>query len=149
MFFSAKKNTYPINENKVQSSRMKSRDFCYAENESIELHLHENSIHIFFHPNKKCLRTLETKQILHLLYNGITRQILEQLVNADCQITISTKSTLILRDIELLKKMSNLKVAFSINTLDDTFRADMDKGSSIIFLNKLFHIFLLSLDSVY
>ena len=29
---SAKKNTYPINENKVQSSRMKSRDFCYAEN---------------------------------------------------------------------------------------------------------------------
>ncbi len=30
---SAKKNTYPINENKVQSSRMKSSDFCYAENE--------------------------------------------------------------------------------------------------------------------
>ena len=62
---------------------------------------------------------------------GITRKILEQLVNADCQLTISTKSTLILRDIELLKRMSNLKVAFSINTLDDNFRADMDKGSSI------------------
>ena len=30
---SAKKNTYPVNENKVQSSRMKSSDFCYAENE--------------------------------------------------------------------------------------------------------------------
>lgn len=29
---SAKKKTYPINENKVQSSRMKSNDFCYAEN---------------------------------------------------------------------------------------------------------------------
>ena len=27
--------------------------------------------------------------------------------------------------------MSNLKVAFSINTLDDVFRADMDNGSSI------------------
>ena len=27
---SAKKNTYPANENKVQSSRMKSSDFCYA-----------------------------------------------------------------------------------------------------------------------
>ena len=27
---SAKKNTYPVNENKVQSSRMKSSDFCYA-----------------------------------------------------------------------------------------------------------------------
>lgn len=62
---------------------------------------------------------------------GITRKILEQLVNADCQLTISTKSTLILRDIELLKRMSNLKVALSINTLDDDFRADMDKGSSI------------------
>lgn len=62
---------------------------------------------------------------------GITRKILEQLVNANCQITISTKSTLILRDIELLKKISNLKVAFSINTLDETFRADMDNGSSI------------------
>lgn len=62
---------------------------------------------------------------------GITRKILEQLVNADCQLTISTKSTLILRDIELLKRMSNLKVAFSINTLDDNFRADMDKGGSI------------------
>ncbi len=42
-----------------------------------------------------------------------------------------TKSTLILRDIELLKRMSNLKVAFSVNTLDDAFRADMDTGSSI------------------
>ena len=30
---SAKKNTYPINENKVKSSRIKSSDFCYAENE--------------------------------------------------------------------------------------------------------------------
>lgn len=39
---------------------------------------------------------------------GITRKILEQLVNANCQITISTKSTLILRDIELLKKYPTL-----------------------------------------
>ena len=53
------------------------------------------------------------------------------LVDADCQLIISTKSTLILRDIELLISMSDLKVAFSINTLDDNFRADMDKGSSI------------------
>ncbi len=40
---------------------------------------------------------------------GIARKILEQLVNADCQLTISTKSTLILRDIELLKRISNLQ----------------------------------------
>lgn len=62
---------------------------------------------------------------------GITRKILEQLVDADCQITISTKSDLILRDIDLLKRFKNLKIAFSINTLDECFRADMDHGSSI------------------
>lgn len=61
----------------------------------------------------------------------ITRKILEQLVDADCQITISTKSDLILRDIDLLRKFKNLKVAFSVNTLDECFRADMDHGSSI------------------
>jgi DNA repair photolyase len=52
-------------------------------------------------------------------------------VNADCQVTISTKSDLILRDIDLLKNMKQLKVALSINTLDENFRADMDKGSTI------------------
>lgn len=62
---------------------------------------------------------------------GVTRKILEQLVNAECQVTISTKSNLILRDIDLLKEFSNLKVAFSINTLDEKFRADMDNGSKI------------------
>lgn len=61
----------------------------------------------------------------------ITRKILEQLSLADCQITISTKSDLILRDLNLLKKLSNLKVAFSINTLNESFRKDMDKGSTI------------------
>lgn len=62
---------------------------------------------------------------------GITRKILEQLIDADCQITISTKSNLILRDIDLLKKLKHLKVAFSINTLDEGFREDMDSGSTI------------------
>lgn len=62
---------------------------------------------------------------------GITRSILEQLVEADAQITISTKSSLILRDIDLLQKFSNLKVALSINTLNENFKADMDNGSSI------------------
>lgn len=62
---------------------------------------------------------------------GITRSIIEQLVNADCELTISTKSSLILRDIDILKKMRKLKVALSINTLQETFRADMDNASSI------------------
>ena len=61
----------------------------------------------------------------------VTRKILEQLVDADCQITISTKSSLILRDLDLLTKLPNLKVSFSINTLDEAFRKDMDNASSI------------------
>lgn len=61
----------------------------------------------------------------------VTRKILEQLVDAECEVTISTKSSLILRDLDLLKKFSNLKVAFSINTLNEAFRKDMDNADSI------------------
>lgn len=62
---------------------------------------------------------------------GITRKILEQLIGADCEISISTKSSLIIRDLDLLTKLPNLKVSFSINTLDEAFRKDMDKASTI------------------
>lgn len=61
----------------------------------------------------------------------ITRKILEQLINADCQLTISTKSKLILRDTYLLKQCKNLKVDMSINTLYEKFQSDMDNASSI------------------
>lgn len=61
----------------------------------------------------------------------ITRSILEQLVNSDCHLQISTKNKLILRDLDLLKQMKHLCVAMSINTLDEKFRQDMDKGSTI------------------
>ena len=63
---------------------------------------------------------------------GITRNILEQLVDADCQITISTKSDLVVRDIDILKRLPQLKVALSLNTLDEQFRSDMDKGSTVL-----------------
>jgi len=61
----------------------------------------------------------------------LTRNILEQLVNSDCYLSISTKSKLILRDIDLLKQIKNLSVSVSINTLDDNFRNDMDNASTI------------------
>lgn len=61
----------------------------------------------------------------------ITRNILEQLVNSDCNLSISTKSKLILRDIELLKKIKNVTVSISINTLNEKFKNDMDNASSI------------------
>ncbi len=70
-------------------------------------------------------------------YNGLeekyklTRDIIRQLKNADCLLNISTKSKLILRDLDLLKECKNLVVSMSINTLDEKFRKDMDQASSI------------------
>lgn len=61
----------------------------------------------------------------------VTRSILKQLIDIDCQLTISTKSKLILRDIDLLKQCKDLKAAMSINTLDETFKNDMDNASNI------------------
>lgn len=61
----------------------------------------------------------------------LTRKILKQLVNANCYLSISTKSKLILRDLDLLKQMKNITVSMSINTLNEDFRKDMDNASSI------------------
>lgn len=61
----------------------------------------------------------------------LTRNILEQLKKADCTITLSTKSDLVLRDIDILKQLNHLTVAVSINTLDEDFRKDMDNASCI------------------
>ncbi|MGN1268485.1 MAG: radical SAM protein, partial [Candidatus Aphodocola sp.] len=61
----------------------------------------------------------------------VTRNILEQLVDSGCYLSISTKSKLILRDIDLLKQIKNLTVSMSINTLDERFKNDMDNASSI------------------
>ena len=61
----------------------------------------------------------------------ITQGILEQLVDIDCIVNISTKSSLILRDIALLKRFKNLTVSISINTLDEDFRKDMDHAGRI------------------
>lgn len=61
----------------------------------------------------------------------ITQNILKQLVDIDCSVTVTTKSKLILRDVELLKEFKNLTVAMSINTTDEKFKKDMDNASSI------------------
>ena len=61
----------------------------------------------------------------------ITREILKELLNINCNLNISTKSKLILRDIDLLKQMKNLTVSMSINTLDENFKNDMDNASPI------------------
>ena len=79
---------------------------------------------VFLSSVTDCYNPLEEKYRL-------TRNILEQLVDSDCYLSISTKSKLILRDIDLLKQIRNLTVSMSINTLDENFRKDMDNASTI------------------
>lgn len=71
-----------------------------------------------------------------------TRMLLEQLSKIKVNILIITKSDLILRDLDLIKTFPQATVALSINTLDETFRKDMDCASSIeqrINVLKTFH----------
>lgn len=95
---------------------------------------------------KRCSKKLNKKKLEHKriflssvtdCYNPYekeyenTRNLLEQLIDIDCYLSISTKSSLILRDIDLLKKMKHLEVSISINTIDEKFKTDMDNASSI------------------
>ncbi len=71
-----------------------------------------------------------------------TRLLLEQLQGNGINLSISTKSDLILRDLELIKTFPNAKVSWSINTLDENFRRDMDCSVSVerkIEVMKKFH----------
>lgn len=71
-----------------------------------------------------------------------TRALLEELRGSGARLSISTKSDLILRDIELIAEFDDPRVSFSINTLDEDFRRDMDRAVSIkrrLKAMKLFH----------
>lgn len=60
-----------------------------------------------------------------------TRALHEQLKGSGVKLSIQTKSDLVLRDMDLIKKFPNARVGFSINTLDEDFRADMDQAVSV------------------
>lgn len=62
---------------------------------------------------------------------GRTRALLEQLAGSGIRLSIQTKSDLVLRDLDLIKTFPEARVGFSINTLDESFRADMDRAVSI------------------
>lgn len=59
-----------------------------------------------------------------------TRSLLEELIGTGAEVLIVTKSFAVIRDWDLLQEL-NATVALSINTLDDSFRVDMDCGSTI------------------
>ena len=64
-------------------------------------------------------------------YN-VTKTILESFVNTSAHIDILTKSSLVLRDVAIIKKIPNARVGISLNTLDDSFRAKTEPYASSI-----------------
>lgn len=62
---------------------------------------------------------------------GRTRDLLTQLLGSGAEILICTKSDLVLRDLDILKELGQVTVSWSVNTLDEGFRADMDEAVSI------------------
>lgn len=62
---------------------------------------------------------------------GRTRALLEQLAKSGAKISISTKSDLVLRDLDLIKSFPDARVSWSLNTLCEDFRQDMDQAVSV------------------
>ena len=59
-----------------------------------------------------------------------THRLLEELRGSNAEIMICTKSDLVLRDLDLLKRFPKVTVSWSVNTLE-RFRTDMDNAVSI------------------
>jgi DNA repair photolyase len=57
----------------------------------------------------------------------ITRKILEILARYDWPVVIQTKSSLVLRDLDVLKKFSHIKVGFTIVSLDESESRKLEK----------------------
>jgi radical SAM mobile pair protein B len=62
---------------------------------------------------------------------GRTRALLEQLKYSNAKIMICTKSDLVLRDLDILTQMKDVTISWSINTLDEEFKNNMDEAVSI------------------
>jgi len=62
----------------------------------------------------------------------LTRNILQVLVNYKNPVSILTKSDLLLRDIDLLKKFKNIDVNFTVNSLDERWKKLVEPNSPTI-----------------
>ena len=63
---------------------------------------------------------------------GITRRCLEILIDHDWPVTIQTKSPLVLRDIDVLKRSADAEVGFTITTADEKIRRIFEPGAPSI-----------------
>jgi len=59
-----------------------------------------------------------------------TRKILESLVGTSAEISVLTKSKLVIRDIDLFKKFKNIEVGISISTLNENFARIIERAAS-------------------
>jgi DNA repair photolyase len=64
--------------------------------------------------------------------HGVTRACLEALLGFERPVTILTKSALVLRDLDLLRRLDQIEVAFTITTLDDEVRSRFEPRASPI-----------------
>ncbi|HYA15165.1 MAG TPA: radical SAM protein [Syntrophales bacterium] len=62
----------------------------------------------------------------------ITKRCLDILVENDWPLTVQTKSTLVLRDIETLKRANDSEVGFTITTADEKIRKIFEPGASSV-----------------
>ncbi len=62
----------------------------------------------------------------------ITRRCLELLLMHDFPVCIQTKSSLVLRDIDLFKRFSDIEVGITITSLDEPVRETLEPGASCV-----------------
>lgn len=62
----------------------------------------------------------------------ITRRCLEVLLRYDFPVSIQTKSSLVLRDLDLIKKFSTKDAGITLTTFDDALRRTYEPGSSSV-----------------
>lgn len=62
----------------------------------------------------------------------LTRKILQVLLGYPVLVSILTKSALVLRDLDLLKKFKNIDVNFTINSLDEKWQKLVEPNSSTV-----------------
>lgn len=60
-----------------------------------------------------------------------TRAFLEQMQGSGINLIITTKSDLVLRDLDLIATFPSPLISWSVNTLDEDFRRDMDSAATI------------------
>lgn len=62
----------------------------------------------------------------------LTRGILEKLVSLNPNLGVQTKSDLVVRDIDILKKFKNCEVGFTITTMNDVIRKEVEPFTSSV-----------------